>query len=486
MLNGEEYLFIIHQFVAALLCLFFLYYAWKDQVAKTFNPVRKISKGVIFSLLTGIFLGLFFLFLHEWGSGLIVLSLTYALFISLLLFDPKFAVAFFIFLLISRPWEFFHNEVMNSMLRDVFIIVVASFLVHKVIRKQFFFSWNFANTMLFFFTCWTFFSILPSGNSARGLEEFGEIFIKNIVIYYLIVNVVDKKEFIFPIQAALVLGITEKAFVSFYRSMVLGDLAEGARLKSFGILENSNDIAAIMILSIPFALVFLNVIKNKFLKYSLSLLIVVFYSYLIWLSKSRGAILGMGALIAAFFWLKASNKKIASVVLVVSLFLSMGVMSLIKRDEADISGSTNNRKIYWEAGIRMGIKNPIFGIGYGSYNNKLLEYTDGFVGSEGANKTAHSAWILALAETGIMGFIFYMAVWVYAFRSAWRMRFVHPEYILAMIAYGTTISFLSHTYILYPYILLGIVVASGQLYRKDHVKVTSYGLMGALHKRGLI
>ena len=482
MQRGDEYLFVIHQFVAALLSLIFIYCAWKDLAAKTYDQLIHVSKKTSFYLLTGIFLGLFFYFLFEWGPGLIILSFTYALFFTLLLYDPKFAVSFFIFLLISRPWEFYKNELMNSILRDAFVLCISSFIVHKVIRKKFYYTWNFGNTMILFFSIWAFVSILASGDSSVGLDVFGEVFVKNIIIYFLIVNVIDKSEFIFPIQSALVLGITEKAFTSFYRSIILGDVAAGGRLQSTGILENSNDIAAILILSVPFIFVFTRYLKSPYLKVLINLLLLAFYGELIWQAKSRGAFLGVGALIATSIWLIAKNKKAATIALVGILAVTISLMSLIKRDEADVAGSTENRKIFWQAGIKMGLKNPLFGIGYAGYNNHLFEYADGNVGSEGSNKTAHSTWILALAETGVVGSFFYLGVWIYALVQAWRMRELHPEYILAMLSYGTAITFLSHTYILYVYILLGLVVASGQLYKVK--TIPSKGLLGALYRKG--
>ena len=65
------------------------------------------------------------------------------------------------------------------------------------------------------------------------------------------------------------------------------------------------------------------------------------------------------------------------------------------------------------------------------------------------------------------------------------MRNEHPEFILAMLSYGTAITFLSHTYMLYPYILLGLTVASGQFYLKEEVKVPTKGLEAAVLAKGL-
>ncbi|AUN99182.1 hypothetical protein DOM21_05065 [Bacteriovorax stolpii] len=486
MIAGDDFLFTLHQFIITTLCVFFMYFAWRDQAAGTFDRLEHVNLKFIGPLLIGIFLGVYGLLLNEWGSLGIVLGFAFAFLITFSIFDPKYAVSFFIFLLISRPWEIFKNDqMMAGMPRDIFILCFLSFIGHKIIRKRFYFQWNLASAFVLFFAIWTFFSIIPSFQLVGALINYNEIFIKGIIVYFLIVNVVDKKEYILPVQSALVLGITEKAAMSFYNSFFLGKVADGERLTSVGILENSNDIAAIMILVIPFTLAFLKGITVSFFRYLLGLIIFSFYAYLIWQSKSRGAVLGVGTLIVGWFWLKAQNKKMATIIVALGMLLSVGAMSMIKRNAEDVEGSTNNRKIYWTAALNMGIRHPLLGVGYDGYPLNLLTYTDGHVGTEGKHKTAHSTWLLALAETGIVGFCFYVGIWIFSLRSAWVMRKEHPEFILAMLSYGTAITFLSHTYMLYPYILLGLTVASGQFYLKDEVKVPTKGLEAAVLAKGL-
>lgn len=486
MMAGDDFLFTLHQFIIMTLCVFFMYFAWRDQAANTYDKLEHVSLKFVGPLLIGLFIGVYFLLLKEWGSIGVVISFAFAFLITFSIFDPKYAVSFFIFLLISRPWEIFKNDqMMAGMPRDIFILCFLSFIGHKVIRKRFYFQWNMASSFVLFFAIWTFFSIIPSFQLVGALINYNEIFIKGIIVYFLIVNVVDKKEYILPVQTALVLGITEKAAMSFYNSFFLGKVADGERLTSVGILENSNDIAAIMILVIPFTFAFLKGVTNSFLRYFLAIIVFSFYTYLIWQSKSRGAVLGIGTLIIAWMWLKANNKKMATIMVGLGLLASVGAMSLIQRNAEDVEGSTNNRKIYWSAAINMAVRHPLLGVGYDGYPLNLMTYTNGHVGTEGKHKTAHSTWLLAMAETGIVGFIFYMGIWVFSFRSAWAMRAEHPEFILAMISYGTAITFLSHTYMLYPYILLGLTVASGQFYLKEESSVPTKGLKAAVLAKGL-
>lgn len=483
---GNGVLFDLHQFIILSLCLFFMFGAWRDIYSGSFDKLKRLNKQYIGILLVTLGLGVGLLYFMELGPQGLIVSFSLGLLVSLSIYDPKYAVGFFIFMLISRPWEIVSSPLMMSLPRDTFALCFLSFIAHKLIRKRFYFQWNWATACVVFFSVWAFFAVVVSGHVAYGMQKYEEIFSKGIIVYLLIVNVVDKKEYVLPVVVALVLGITEKSVMSFYNSAILGITADGDRLVSVGILENSNDIAAIMVLAVPLTLAFARNLTNLLLKYVFIFLVSGFYGYLIWQSKSRGAVLAIGALIIGMFWIKAKNKRIASIIVGLGLVLSVSAISLIKRDAEDIEGSTNNRKIYWTTAVKMGVKRPIFGVGPFGYPLNLFTFSDGHVGSEGRYKTAHSTWLLALAENGIPGFVFYMGIWFFAFKASWSMKDMRPEFFLALLSYATAITFLSHTYMLYPYILLGIIIATAKFYAPSREKVQVNGLHGAQMRKGWI
>lgn len=471
LLIKDELLYTIHQFMLSLLCLFFIYYMWRDIASRSLVRFKKIPVSYITSMIIGLFIGLFITFLNEWGTNGVILSLTFAVMIALSVFDSKYAVAFFVFILISRPWEFINNDLMATMPRDISILAFSSLIGHKVVRKEIYFKWNVAHACVFFYAIWTYISIIPSDQSSRAMVIYGDVFIKLIMVYFLIVNVVKTKSQVMPIQAALTLGLLEKSLMCFHNTQFFGATAVGERLTAIGIIGNSNDLAAIMILAIPFMVAFFDTIKNFVIKYFLTSIVVLFQVILIWKTKSRGAVLGMGTLFISWYWIKAQNKKLATVVVLAGFLLVGGAMSAIKRNADDTEGSTSNRIIFWKAGLNMAVRNPLFGVGYEGYNSHLAEYAQGVVGMEGANRTAHSNWILVLAETGFVGFALYIGIWIYALRTAFIMKGYHPEYFIAIISYGTVITFLSHSYMLYPYILLALTITMGQFYNNKKVAI---------------
>jgi O-antigen ligase len=462
---ADSYIFTIHQFILCFLVLFFLYYAWIDLKDKSTINTSRIPTTYYLVMFTSIVLGLYLNYLSEWGIYSIILSLAFAILTTMSLIEPKFATSFFVFLLISRPWEFYKNELMSSMLRDIFILSMLSLIAHRIIKKQFYFQWNLTSTLVLFYACWTFLTLFAAGLPGGRLLEFNEVFVKNIIVYFLIVNTVDSKKSTLPIKAAIFLGITEKALISGYKVFVLRELGDGAsqnRMTGIGMIENANDIAAILIIAIPFTVGLFQNIKNFVIRNFLAICAFLFYSILIWQARSRGAILGIGAFFVVLYWLKSKNKKIATFLVVIGASLTLFAISNIKRSSEDVDSSTNNRMIFWKAGINMAVRNPLFGVGYAGFIPNLQRYVNGNIGSDGTKMTIHSTWLLALAETGFIGFTLYMGIWFSAIRAAWKVKYEYPEYILALISYGVAITFLSHTYMLYPWLLISVALAAGK------------------------
>jgi len=272
--------------------------------------------------------------------------------------------------------------------------------------------------------------------------------------------------------------------MSFYKTMILGITADGDRLTSVGILENSNDIAAIMILSVPFLLARFRKGFPLPIKIVIYGIILTLYGLLIWQSKSRGAILGYGAMFITWFFINLKSKKQMLTTIFVGIALLLGLVLSVDRDSGDINESTNNRITYWKAGAKMGAKYPLLGVGYNNFQLRLLEFTDGHVGSEGRFKTVHSNWLLPWAETGLPGFLFYVGIWITCAFYSWQMRKVHPEFMMSIASYGVAITFLTHTYMLYPWILLAIVTSSMKFYRKEIKKsksLTPVSLSGEIY-----
>jgi hypothetical protein len=111
---------------------------------------------------------------------------------------------------------------------------------------------------------------------------------------------------------------------------------------------------------------------------------------------------------------------------------------------------------YIKTGLNMGIRNPILGVGYESYEINFERYATEIL-YEWGHRTAHNTWILAFAETGFLGFGFFVMMFWSAIQMSRQVFDQFPEYLVSLVGYAIAFSFLSHTYLLYPYMLYGLI-----------------------------
>jgi O-antigen ligase len=430
------------------------------ELKKSFSvDARKFIALFLVILAIGVFVILF----NAWETRGLFLAIEFSLLVVFSLIHPKYAISFLVYLLLSRPWESYDNQMMASMPRDVSYLAIISLAAHKIIKKQFYFRFNLGTVLLLAFSIWVFMSAFLSHHADEALFQYSEIFIKGVILFLLIQNGIERGQDMLPVKAVLVLAILEKCFVSFYKSNILEmptiveDISE--RLESVGILSNSNDIAAIFVLAIPFTIFFIIKTGIKPFNWLLSIVALIVMVVLVWQSQSRGALLGIFAIFGAYALVKIKNKKILGLLIACGIAGTLGAFKMMNRDAADVEGSTNNRILFWKAGLNMAVRNPIFGVGFWGFPRNLPAYApEGNVGSEKEHMTAHSSWVLALGEGGFMALFLFAGLWIYAAFAAWKIRIEQPEYFLGIAGYGMAITFLSHTYLLYPYILLALVI----------------------------
>lgn len=467
MLEFNQLVLNSHQVFFALVICAFSFFLVMD-LPEIRNSVSAKSRQFMALLLVSIAFGVFAILMNVWETRGLFLAFEFSLLVVFSLIHPKFAISFLVYLLLSRPWESYDNQMMSSMPRDVSYLAILSLSAHKIIKKQFYFRFNLGTLLILSFTIWVFMSGFFSHHADEAMYQFTEIFIKGIILFILIQNGIEKPNDMLPVKTVFVLAILEKCFVSFYKSniMELPTIVEEAneRLESVGILSNSNDIAAIFVLAIPFTIFFLLKTGLRPFNWLLSIGALLAMTFLVWESQSRGALLGVFAIFGAYALVRIKSKKLMIAAITLGLVGTIGAFKLMNRDAEDIEGSTSNRILYWKAGLNMAVKNPVFGVGFWGFPRNLPAYApDGNVGSEKEHMTAHSSWVLALAEGGFTALLLFGGLWLYAGFAAWKIRLDQPEYLLGIAGYGMCITFLSHTYLLYPYILLALAITHYQI-----------------------
>lgn len=210
-----------------------------------------------------------------------------------------------------------------------------------------------------------------------------------------------------------------------------GNVIQGRALWNF-IYSNPNDLAGLALLQLAVALAVLPVEHRWWVKFgtriTIALLIIV-----IFLTQSRGAMIALLAfglfLGRKFFDLKKIGMLLGMAVIVFftapertwTRFATITTatsddMTLLDPNEVDLltrsdQGSSKQRREIWKIAMTVFSDNPVTGVGLGAYPeaHSSTAIRDGNLFARG-RRDAHSTYLRMLAETGAIGFAFFVSI----------------------------------------------------------------------------
>jgi O-antigen ligase len=450
-------------FFVSMSSLLVTWVAYQDGPAESLDQMRA---WVLFA--AGTFVVLTGAFVYSLGLPQFVFALLLAFGVMLALLRPVNALAFFICLQFLRPWEVAEeNALLLALPRMTGLLAIASAVVAYFRSDLKRLSFGRGQWFLLGFGLWSVLSTIITPSPGDQLKEFFDTFFRALIVFYLIVAVVRKQYDLELMRRVYLWSVTGLAGISMYISWdkLLAEGSGGDRLHAIGILENANDIAAVMVVGVPFALRRLSQSTRRPLVWFESLFFLTLTLLALYLAQSRGALLALGAG-AVGWWIVRSRRRWIAIGLGLILVLSVAPFAndLMRRDSQDLEESSTSRLTYWKAGVRMVIRNPLFGVGFGRYPKEYQSNAGEGEQFEFGERTAHSTWILALAETGVPGLMLFLAFVLSVLNMARKIVPHEPDLFVALIAYLIAVSFLSHTYLVYPYILMGLVVAGYRMH----------------------
>ncbi len=432
---------------------------------KFWSSWRTFSFPVSLTLLL-MFLGLSGVMVIGVGVTQALLGVGLAAGIILSFLQPVAAVCILVSQLLIRPWEVIADapSLLGTLPRLLAAITFTSWLLHRLLRKRLSFVWNSSLTVFTFLFGWLLLSALLAPYAEYNLEDIFRIFLPIFGFCILLVNCVETKRDFALVTQSLTLALA--AVIATALVYTLADpefLTGGLRLQSVGQNGNTNDLAALTVLAIPFS--YFSWMEKRKLKKSGSwvdvLCLVIFFTALI-LAKSRAAMLALGGAFGFHLFLTTRSK--AKLLLKLSLLapVAFGLFVVaLHRDAADLEGSSDSRFNYILAGFKMLRAHPFFGVGVGNYPRFYDQFTLAYI--ETGERTAHSTWMLLLSETGLMGLLLFGILFYTSVKRAWSIRAVYPELLVSLFGYSITMTFLSHAYCLYPYLLFFLILSASRL-----------------------
>jgi len=396
-----------------------------------------------------------------WGASHALLALSFGLGLVASFASPAAALAFFIAQSIVRPWESSDNPALLFIPKIVGLVAIGSWIIHGIIRKRLRLLFDWPTRLCIGLCIWILLAAFVCDTPDEALAYYLSTVLIAALVFLLVSNAPASTAESRLIEKAVVWSVTGMITAATLKTVSDPSFTffSTHRLEGFGLLGNANDLAALAVLALPLAV----------MRPEKTLLKLIFTAILltgVYLTQSRGAMAGLGLGGVGYLILRSQRPRQAmlrALIALPALAIAATVFSFA-RDARDLNQSSTSRLNYVEAGLRMAFKNPFFGVGLNNYPRFYDENSRGAT-YEFGQRTAHSSWVLVLAETGFLGFFLFTGLFLVIFRRAWIARHDEPALLVAMITYGTAMSFLSHTYTFFPYLLFGLVLCASKFAR---------------------
>lgn len=316
-----------------------------------------------------------------------------------------------------------------------------------------------------------------------------ETMLRTLIFYFAIIATVNTEERLIKLIKLLTIIcflLAVNAIYQYNNGVGLGgiepvfDLSKNRwRVRYSGLLNDPNDFGMIQIMFLPFLIQ--RILANvSFFKKFLNFLIVLLMTGCIYLTFSRGSYLG--TVIVCMMSVAVKKKKIIHVIFFLGLLLAVstlipGVSNLMGTASVE-EESAGGRVLAWEVGLEIFKMHPIFGAGYG----RFTEYH---------NFTAHNSYVLAFAETGLVGLFFWFGIIYFSIIPLLKEsllldtddanKYYNIQGILvSLIAVLSVIFFLSRTYVLPVYLLFSLSQSCQQIYKLGYEKMLKKDLLRIL------
>lgn len=382
----------------------------------------------------------------------------------------------FTFVLYFRPYELV--SALSSLTSIAFYIAIATLLVF--LPTQLGLEGNLTArprevNLVLLLTLTALLSIPLATDRAVAWEEFSSSFIKVIVMFVVMVNVVRTE---WRLKSLIWLAFGVSCYLSFhaikdFRTVALGtanDRVWGALGGAFG---NPNDLALHLATMIPLACALLFSSRHLLIRPLYFACILLMTGGLI-VTFSRGGFLGLAAAIAVFGWKVGRNNRFLVVVVgivLLAVFIAFapgdytGRLASIYDHNLD-TGSASARNALFRQSLYVTAANPIFGVGMGNFSILGIR-----------SQVTHNAYTQVSAELGLGALVIYCLLLVTAFKRLLRieaatdrtprtrrLHFLAIGLQASLVAYAVSSFFGSVAYIWYLYYLIGYALCLDRLH----------------------
>ncbi len=395
-------------------------------------------------------------------SALSLLSIKFALAgafglaaIAIIFFKPFYGLIFYLVMLYIRPQDFIPAMERMRVMLVLAVVVLITFFIHKVIRREkIAFLATRQHILMFILLLIVPISDIVNGRFAESYDALNE-FLTVFLLFFIIVNIADDyKKFRKVCWTLVILTvlISINGIIMYFRGTGLAGTMPiaGTRVIWIGIFGDPNDYALAINSFFPFILVgFFDKKISKPIKILLFAAGAISIATLFF-TDSRGGFVAFIAIISVFAvkrWGIIKGFAVGTLFLVVVFALAPSRMGSLSPYEASAAGRVNA----WIDGLVLLKAHPVLGVGYQNFPDYV-------------RIAAHSAFIKCMAELGLIGYFFWMALLYTSFVDNMKVadgpKTSYSRYAgiiqLALIGFVGSAAFLSQTYMPTLYILIAL------------------------------
>jgi O-antigen ligase len=253
------------------------------------------------------------------------------------------------------------------------------------------------------------FSIWPSG----ALSEFTDSYIKILIVFVLMMNTLTTPQRLERITWLIIVSvgyIAGRGVIDYARGVNMVENSGRLAGAVSGIFGNPNDLAMNMVTFMPAAAIIAISRQQAVWRRLIAAGIVVLMLATIVFTKSRGGVVGLTVMLAAFIVLGGKVRRgfgaiAVACILTATPFMPASFWSRMqsmfdeKEDRQHFTGSSEARRVLMIEGMTTFIERPFTGVGAGQFKN----YNP--AGRRERWRETHNALIQVAAETGICGLL---------------------------------------------------------------------------------